>query len=199
MVAPRPLLLICDVQERFRSAIFGFDQMTGTIQKMLKVAKILEIPTLATEQNPKALGSTITELNNLFDPSRHLGTFSKTTFSMVTYDDTLPVLEKHGHEAYIITGIESHVCVLQTALHLRRLPTEPEVYVLADGISSCNKPEISIALKRMEVAGVKVTTSESLIFELLCDANHSKFKQIASLIKNEKSNTAEALKTLCVE
>ncbi|WWC93053.1 uncharacterized protein L201_008017 [Kwoniella dendrophila CBS 6074] len=198
MSARRPLLLICDVQERFRSAIYGFDHMKSTVCKMIQAAKIVQIPTLITEQNPKALGTTISEITDLLQAEKHLGTFSKTRFSMLT-EDTKPHLVKGNYDTYIVTGIESHVCVLQTTLDLLRLPSKPEVYVISDGISSCNKAEIAIALRRMELAGAKVTTSESVIFELLGDANDANFKQVASLIKQEKSNTAQALKALCTE
>ncbi|WVW86661.1 hypothetical protein I302_108715 [Kwoniella bestiolae CBS 10118] len=191
----KPLLMICDVQERFRSAIYGFDQMKNTICKMVEVARI---PTLITEQNPRALGATIPEIANLLDSSRHLGTYPKTRFSMVN-EDTKSVLDQGASDTFIVTGIESHVCVLQTTLDLLRLPSEPDVYVLSDAISSCNKPEIAIALRRMELAGAKVTTSESMIFELLGDANDVNFKAAAGLIKQEKTKTADALRTLCVE
>ncbi|KAK6908939.1 hypothetical protein I203_102945 [Kwoniella mangroviensis CBS 8507] len=198
MAARKSLLLICDVQERFRSAIYGFDYMKNTICKMMEVAKILKLHTLVTEQNPKALGSTIHEITNLLHPARHLGTYPKTKFSMIT-EGTKYDIDKGQFDTYIVTGIESHVCVLQTTLDLLKLPTQPEVFVLADAVSSCNKPEIAIALRRMELAGAKITTSESMIFELLGDANNGKFKQVASLIKDEKTNTALALRTLCVE
>nr|XP_019009121.1 uncharacterized protein I206_05766 [Kwoniella pini CBS 10737]OCF47902.1 hypothetical protein I206_05766 [Kwoniella pini CBS 10737] len=164
---------------------------------MLKIAEVLEIPTLITEQNPKALGATINEVTDLINPSRHLGTFSKTKFSMVN-ENTKALLEKDNHNMYIVTGIESHVCVLQTTLDLLKLSTKPDVYVLADGISSCNKPEIGISITRMEKAGAIVTTSESIIFELLGDANHDKFKKVAGIIKQTKAQTAEALESLCV-
>nr|XP_019043277.1 hypothetical protein I302_07852 [Kwoniella bestiolae CBS 10118]OCF22207.1 hypothetical protein I302_07852 [Kwoniella bestiolae CBS 10118] len=216
----KPLLMICDVQERFRSAIYGFDQMKNTICKMVEVARIdtadPNVDHRAESQRQVsiciarlrinhadvkvelALGATIPEIANLLDSSRHLGTYPKTRFSMVN-EDTKSVLDQGASDTFIVTGIESHVCVLQTTLDLLRLPSEPDVYVLSDAISSCNKPEIAIALRRMELAGAKVTTSESMIFELLGDANDVNFKAAAGLIKQEKTKTADALRTLCVE
>ncbi|KAK8849476.1 hypothetical protein IAR55_004809 [Kwoniella newhampshirensis] len=189
------ILLVCDVQERFRSAIHGFDAMTAMICKMVKAAHILEISTMITEQNPRALGATVSEITSVLgsgSPHLTLGIHPKTKFSMVT-DDTGDLLQKEQYETYIITGIESHVCVLQTALDLLRTQPQPNVFVLADAVSSCNKQEVPIALRRLERAGGIVTTTESLIFQLLGDAKDPNFKAIANLIKEEKNNTLRAL------
>ncbi|WVR08262.1 hypothetical protein IAU60_005309 [Kwoniella sp. DSM 27419] len=195
MSTRRAVLLVCDVQKRFRSAIYGFEHMTNTIAKMLKAAQILGIPTIATEQNPRALGSTIPEIAELLKTTGHLGTSAKTKFSMVN-DETRSHLLEGDYSTFIITGIESHVCVLQTALELLRHKTSAEVYIVSDAVSSCNKTEIPIALRRLEKAGAVITTSESVIFELLHDAKEPAFKAIAGLIKEEKSRTTEAMNIL---
>ncbi|ORY34941.1 Isochorismatase hydrolase [Naematelia encephala] len=188
------VLLICDVQERFRSAIFGFDAMVGTISKMVKAAQLLEIPVITTEQNPRALGSTIPELGlSSLPPNLDLGTFSKTRFSM-TIPSITSILQERSVKWAIIVGIESHVCVLQTALSLLETDTKP--YILADGVSSCNRQEIPVALERMRHDGVTITTSESILFQLVDDASSPLFKPFANLIKESKESTKTALSTL---
>lgn len=100
------------------------------------------------------------------------------------------------YDTFIVTGIEAHVCILQTALDLLRLESKPTVFILADCISSGNKQEIPIALRRMERDGAIITTSESVLFELLGDADHPKFEALVDLIKEEEENTRKALAAL---
>jgi hypothetical protein len=94
----------------------------------------------------------------------------------------------------VIVGIESHICVVQTALELHA--QGHQVYVLADGVSSCNKEEIPIALSRLRHAGVVVTTSESWMYECVGDAGIPEFKEVARLVKETKESTRETLKAL---
>ena len=95
----------------------------------------------------------------------------------------------------ILVGIESHICVTQTTLDL--LGNGHKVYVLADGVSSCNKEEIPIALRRLASEGAIVTTSESVLYELMGDAKIPEFRAIAGLVKERKQSTTEILQTMC--
>lgn len=95
----------------------------------------------------------------------------------------------------VLIGIESHICITQTALDL--LSHGHAVAVLADGVSSCNKEEIPIALARLRAAGVTVTTSESWLYECLGDAGAEEFRGLVGLVRDSKKGTAEALGALC--
>lgn len=95
----------------------------------------------------------------------------------------------------IIVGIETHICVTQTTLDL--LAKGHRVYVLADGVSSCNAEERPVALSRLAREGATVTTSESLLFELVGDAKDANFKAIAGLVKETKDETKVAVETFC--
>jgi nicotinamidase-related amidase len=130
---------------------------------MIKAASILDIPIYATTQNRDRLGPFCTELQI----ESVVENVDKTSFSM-----WVPAIASHFSSAQpaevVIVGIESHICVTQTALDLLR--EGHKVYVLADGVSSCNRQEIPIALARLRKEGAVVTTSESWMYECMGDA-----------------------------
>jgi hypothetical protein len=117
----------------------------------------------------------------------------KTAFSM-----WIPSIAQHFSSAapaeVVIVGIESHICVTQTTLDL--LANGHKVYVIADGVSSCNKEEIPIALARLRAAGATVTTSESWLYECMGDASIPEFRAIAGLVKETSKDTKEVVSTL---
>ncbi|KAG6833633.1 hypothetical protein H0H87_004260 [Tephrocybe sp. NHM501043] len=125
----------------------------------------------------------------------HLGTFDKTSFSMITPDIQNLLLARPHITNVVLFGIEAHICVLQTALALRR-PTfraEPyTTYVIADAISSHNPWEVPIVLQRLAQEGTFVSTSESIGFQLIGDAKHPKFKAFSALIKESMEGTSRA-------
>lgn len=148
-----------------------------------------------TTQNKAKLGPVVAELQPLIEGAAVQA--DKTLFSMVT-----PEIHSHGVLALstsspgprevAIVGIESHICVTQTALDL--LARGDAVYVLADGVSSCNDAETPIALARLRAAGAVVTTSESWIYEVMGDAGIKEFRDVAKLVKETANDTREALK-----
>jgi nicotinamidase-related amidase len=189
------VLFLCDIQTRFRSIIYGYDEMVATVNKMLKIAKVLDIPVVVTEQNPRALGTTEPQIPIDSLGALHLGTIEKSLFSMVT-PEVKSILNTNSHlRSVVLLGIESHVCVLQTALDLLELGYN--VHVIADGISSCNRAEVPIALARIQQAGGQITTSESAAFQLQHDATKPNFKAFSSIIKSEVESTKKAMEVLC--
>ncbi|KAN0064306.1 hypothetical protein ACQY0O_002497 [Thecaphora frezii] len=181
---PKTAFFVCDLQERFKNAIANFDHVVNTSAKMLKAAKVLEVPVFTTEQNPKALGATVSPLSDLIGelpPLSSKAVHAKTRFSMDIPGVTDEWFKQAGNIKHVVIfGIETHVCVLQTTLDL--LAKGIDVHVIKDGVSSCNVGEVDVALERMRSAGAQVTTSESILFQLLVDASHPKFKQISNLI-----------------
>nr|XP_033331987.1 isochorismatase domain-containing protein 2-like [Megalopta genalis] len=173
-------LLICDVQEKFAKVMFDFDKITVNSTKLINALKLLEIPVLVSEQNPKALGKTIPE----FDISGAKGPFAKTNFSMCTPEinkelNTLCCGNKP--EAIILIGLETHVCIENTAIDLRQ--SGFEVHTVADCCTSRTQEDRILALERMRGIGCHITTSENVIFKLLGGADHKEFKNIQKLVK----------------
>jgi nicotinamidase-related amidase len=117
----------------------------------------------------------------------------KTAFSMLGSPEIAAALSSGPHQV-ILVGIEAHICVLQTTLDL--LDKGHKVYVLVDGVSSCNKEEIPIALRRLAREGAQITTSESFLYECMGDAGISEFRSIARLVKESKQSTTRALQAL---
>ncbi|KAH8673727.1 Isochorismatase-like protein [Xylariales sp. PMI_506] len=190
----RPAIFVCDLQDKFRNAIWQFDKVVLTTQKVLRAAQILQIPTYVTTQNRAKLGNTIPELASLLSGSNLAADVDKTYFSM-----WVPDISKHFDGApqpseVVIVGIESHICVTQTTLDL--LARGHKVYVLADGVSSCNREEVPIALDRLRAEGAVVTTSESWLYECMGDAGIAQFKDVAKLVKETSSDTKTALGAL---
>jgi len=196
-----PVVFVCDIQEGFRNAIHGFDHMIKTSQKLLRASALLSIPTYVTTQNRTRLGNTVPELASLLPASTI--DLDKTRFSMyippISADAHFPVITStnpHRKAQVAIVGIESHICVTQTALDL--LEAGHEVYIIADAVSSCNMEEVPIALARLRQAGAVITTSESWIYECMGDAGIEEFRGMVKLVKETSADTKLSLQGLFV-
>jgi len=100
---------------------------------------------------------------------------------MVT-DEVLEYMKQQGDRRHIVLyGIETHICILQTSIHL--VKSGYNVYLVTDGSSSQREEDRSIAMRRLEREGVKLTTSESILYEILQDAKHKSFKEILPIVK----------------
>jgi hypothetical protein len=114
---------------------------------------------------------------------------------MLAANGTTPGFDLPPASSVALVGIESHICITQTALDLRA--KGHKVYVIADGVSSCNSAEVVVALDRLRAEqGVTVTTSESWMYECLGDANHPSFKSLFNVVKGTMADTKKVLETL---
>lgn len=175
-------LLVCDVQERFRPVISGFPAVIDTSRRMLRAAAALKLPVIVTEQYPKALGSTVEELQGLIPEGSPV--VAKTKFSMCTEEVDAAFQALPGVKKVLIVGIETHVCVLQTSLDL--LERGYEVHVLVDGVSSQRLGDRSVALQRLAQAGAFLATSEMAMFQMMVNTAHPAFKAVSALCKEER-------------
>ncbi|KAF8211497.1 Isochorismatase-like protein [Mycena galopus ATCC 62051] len=190
------LFFLCDLQEKFRPIIYGFEHVVASTNKILRIAKILGCEVVVTTQKARALGPTDPAVNLDSLGDLHVGTFDKTLFSMLTTEVLAFLDTRPGIKSVVLMGIESHICMLQTALGLVAHPAKYTTYVLADAVSSSNPAEVPLALAQMRAAGVIVTTSESLGFQLVRDASVPEFKAFSTVIKEEKEATAKAVEAL---
>ena len=173
-------LVVIDVQEKMHAAIGSIAQgvLVANIAKLIAVARILEIPVLLTEQYPQGLGGTVQQIR---DAAPTLKPMVKTTCSCWRDEPFRAALQATGREHIILAGAETHVCVQQTALDLLRVDYVP--FVPEDAVGSRRSTDADAAFRRMARAGVELTTTESIIFELIERCDHPKFKDVLKLVK----------------
>jgi nicotinamidase-related amidase len=172
------IAVVVDIQERLFPHIHEHQQLSENLVKLIKGLKILNVPMIVTQQYTRGLGQTIppvAEALGEFEP------LEKLTFSCYGDPDFVNVLNDSGKNHIILAGIETHVCVLQTAMDL--LDIGYEVIIIEDCVSSRRLNDKQVALKRMRDDGVIITTCESILFELLKVAGTEEFKAISQLVK----------------
>ena len=169
-------LLIIDIQERIIRPIFNKDSIQKNIKKLINAYQILEENIFVSEQNPLKLGKTIPELL----PKARFKKIEKMEFSLANTPEFLEELENKKITNLIICGIETHICIQQTVIDC--LQKGFEVILISDAMSSRNREDHEIALKRMSHRGAILTTTESIIFELCKTADRKEFKEIRNII-----------------
>ncbi len=158
--ARRSALLIIDVQKKLLPGVHEQAQLVAGCRWLMGVARLLEVPTLASEQYPQGVGPTVAALRELLDDS---AVVAKTHFSCADAPDCLAAIEALEREQIVIAGMEAHVCVLQTALRLQQ--AGKQVYVVEDAISARNPNDTRVAIERMARRGIEIVTREMVGFE----------------------------------
>ena len=172
------LTLVIDFQDRMMPSIDNHEELIRKAAIFIEGSRILGVPVLTTQQYTKGLGETIPTLK------KALGDFQpieKLSFSCIGCDEFEEKLDKAGKKNILITGVETHICVQQTVLHL--IERGYHVYLLADCVGSRFEYDKQIALRRMEQAGAIITTAESALFEMMVRADHPHRKAISNLVK----------------
>ena len=169
-------LLVIDVQEKLMPLIPGAAEVIRNIAFLIDAARVLEMPVQATEQYPKGLGATVPELARRV-PQRP----EKVAFSCCAIPSVVENFRRAARPKLLLAGIETHVCVQQTALDL--LTSGFRVYIPADGVASRQAIDHERALRRLENAGAIVTTCESAVFEWIGAAGTPQFKEISRLVQ----------------
>ncbi len=178
--AAQSQLLIIDVQQKLIPSVPAevINSVIKNINAIQEIALLLNIPSLITEQYPKGLGSTDKVILEKYQSNSAIT--EKTSFSCCQATDYSANIN-HTRQQLILVGMESHVCVLQTALEL--ISQQKTVFVVEDAICSRFKKHHRNALARMSNEGVIITNYESVMFEWLRDASHPHFKAASKLIR----------------
>jgi nicotinamidase-related amidase len=169
-------LLVIDVQEKLVPKIFDSAALVRNIAFLLDAARLLNMPIQCTEQYPRGLGMTVPELAGKL-PER----LDKVAFSSCAVPSIVPTFHREARPKIVLCGLETHVCVLHTALDL--LALNFRVYIAVDAVGSRSRIDHDIALRRLEQAGAVLTTSEMCVFEWLGSAGHPQFKAVSQLIQ----------------
>ena len=172
------LLVIVDIQTKLLNVIFDKEKLISSCGKLIQAAKILKIPMIMTEQYPKGMGPTEPEILKLLE---NVNSIEKLHFSCCGVEDFNKKIESFSKKQIVVTGIEAHVCVLQTVHDL--LHQGYFVYVPYDATSSRKESDYKNALDRMRQKGAVIGSVESAIFELLEKAGTPVFKETSKIIK----------------
>lgn len=167
-----------DMQGSLLGAIHKGEFMKDRTVKFFKGLGVLDVPVIATQQYTKGLGMTDEDIMKAIKNFEYI---DKTTFSCVKTQEFMEKLKETGRKKVLLTGMETHICVLQTAMDL--LDEGYEVFIVEDCCSSREKIDKKVAIERMRGEGVKIATYESILFECLGKAGSEEFKQISKIIK----------------
>ncbi len=170
----RAALVVVDIQEGFRKVLPDFEQVAHATATLVRGAEAMEVPVLITEQYPKGLGETAPEVAEALPDGA--APLEKTVFSAAEAEG----FDLGGRDQAIVCGIETHVCVNQTALDL--LASGADVQVVEDAVGSRFPDSKRIGLRKMERAGAVLTSVETALFELLGRAGTDEFKAVQKLI-----------------
>ncbi len=178
------LFVAVDLQERLLPAMNDSERVIKNSNILIEAAKILNIPLIITEQYPRGLGKTDSRIQNI---DSAVAVCEKVEFSIFQSESFLAELKKYPERNTIILfGVETHVCMYQSALDARYPQDKNDkyyVYLAADACSSRTKENHEAALKRMEQRKISIETTEMIVFQLLGSAKADGFKQISSLVK----------------
>jgi nicotinamidase-related amidase len=172
------VLLIVDVQEKLSKIILNREDLLASLVKVINGAQVLGVPIILTEQNPAGLGQTIPEVKLLLPDIKPVSKFS---FSCCGEEVCVKQLAALKRSQILLGGIESHICVYQTAVDL--VSRGYEVQVLVDCVSSRTQENKALGLEKMKEAGAGITSVETALFELMRVAEGKKFKEISKIVK----------------
>lgn len=172
------LLVIVDIQERLAVAMTEKERVVSNTLHLIESARLLGVPLLITEQYPKGLGPTVSEVRTAV---QSYAPIEKITFSCCGEKFFMEAVQETKKKQIILAGMETHVCVLQTCVDLLR--EGYDVHVVSDAICSRTKHNYKTALEYMRDAGAVITCTETVLFQLLVKAGSEEFKAISKRIK----------------
>jgi hypothetical protein len=178
-------LLLVDVQEKLTPHVMRSEKMRLCCEWLVRLAQTLEVPVLVSEQYPKGLGKTVESLRGTVTTYSPI---EKVHFSCFKQEGFMKHWERLLKKQIVIAGIETHVCVLQTAMDIQ-LNTDNDVFVVVDAVSSRSELDHKYGLKRMKQAGIELVTAEMVFFEWVRQAGTPEFKMLSqSFLQSARSS-----------
>ncbi|MGB0513545.1 MAG: hydrolase [Wenzhouxiangellaceae bacterium] len=172
------LLMVVDVQGRLARLMHESDAMIRQQRTLIQACRLLELPVVWAEQLPEKLGPTVDEL---LEPLDGLTPVAKSSFGCLGDAGLRRRIEATGRRQVLLCGIETHVCVWQTAAAL--LADGYSVHLIADAVSSRSEFNRDIGFRRMQRAGVHLSNVEMVLFEMMQNADHPRFRDVTRLLK----------------
>ncbi|MFQ5461424.1 MAG: hydrolase [Phycisphaerae bacterium] len=174
-------VLVIDLQEKLLPLIPDQTRVLEAVTKLLRGANVFGLPVVATEQYVKGLGPTDPGIRDRCNSLRAT-VVEKPTFSACGWEPLRRTMREIDRPQVIVSGIEAHICVLQTALDLRTM--DYDVFVCADAVGSRGRLDAEMGIERMRQAGAQITTVESVLFELCGRCDTKAFKEMLEIIKS---------------
>lgn len=172
-------LMIVDVQPALMQVIWERERLLENLVRLLKSAQVLHLPVIATVQNPQKLGDLLPEVSEHLPPS--LTPIPKMAFSCLSVPEVRNALADTHRRTVILCGVETHICINQTAHHLLALGYH--VHIPADAVSSRREFQWRIGLEKMANSGAVITSTETVLCELLGEAGTPEFRALLPLFK----------------
>ena len=173
-------LVVVDIQEKLLPPIFQKDQLIRNAQLLIRAARVLKIPALVSTQYAKGLGGTVTEIASLLPQTEPI---DKQLFSCFGSDVFCTLLKRlpGNRNTLLLCGMETHICVMQTAL--AALGEGYLVHVASDAVSSRAEWNWKVGLDRMRAAGAVISSTEMMIYELVRSSGSPAFKELLPHLK----------------
>jgi len=177
--ADKSCLVVIDVQGKLARLMHNKDKLFENIQILIKAFGILDIPVLWCQQCPDSIGYTVQPIAELLE--KKTKPVNKATFSCCKGGEFVRKLEETSCNQVLLCGIETHICIYQTAVELKE--KGKNVTVIADAVSSRDVENKNIGIERLKQEDVKISSTEMAIFEIVGTAEHPDFNRLAKLIK----------------
>ena len=171
-------LLIIDIQEKLAAVMNMKDSVVRNCLHLIELSKMLNMPVVVTEQYPKGLGRTVEDIRNAVPGNRPV---EKLTFSCCEEPEFMNEVKAPGRKTVILTGMETHICVLQTCIGL--LHNGFDVHLVSDAVCSRTKENWKTGVEFMRDAGAVITSTETVLFQLLKRAGTEEFRAISKRIR----------------
>jgi nicotinamidase-related amidase len=173
------VIVLIDMQEKLVRAMSTPESTTKACRMLMQGADALQCPVIVTEQYPTGLGSTLEEISSVLPAGTPI--IEKTSFSCYGTEAFAEAIQKLDRECVILCGVESHVCVLQTAMDA--IAAGKIVYIVTDGVSSRKESDRDTGLQYLRHNGVQELSAEALLFMMLRNSKHPAFKTISALVR----------------